>query len=249
MIVSEVMTPKVISVTPDDTLSHAANLLRQYQFHHLPVVKATGKRSWGMETTKSPLLLEGLITSQDIDLAAALESANPNQPQHQPWQDRRVAEVMQRVPICVTPTTSIEAAAQILVDRGLNALPVVEYTSPEKNEQNGGQEIQTVLVGLLTRSDLLIAMARAMGAYEPGMQIVIQLPAGDVTPLAQLLLLTKELHIQVRSIIAGPMQGSVPRVANVRIGTINPAPLLVRLQKANIQYEFADSSMESDAHV
>lgn len=249
MIVSEVMTTKVITVTPDDTLSHAANLLRQYQFHHLPVVKTTGKRGWGMETTKSPLLLEGLITSQDIDLAAALESASPNEPQHQPWQDRRVAEVMQRVPICVTPTTSIAAAAQILVDRGLNALPVVEYTSLEKNEQNAEQETQTVLVGLLTRSDLLIALARIMGAYEPGMQLVIQLPAGDMTPLAQLLLLAKELHIQVRSVIAGPMQGSIPRVANVRIGTINPAPLLVRLQEANIQYEFADLPMEGDIHV
>ena len=40
MIVSEVMTTSLVTVTPGDTLSHAANLLRQYQFHHLPVVKA-----------------------------------------------------------------------------------------------------------------------------------------------------------------------------------------------------------------
>ena len=43
MIVSEVMTTKLVTVAPDDTLSHAANLLRQYQFHHLPVVKVSSK--------------------------------------------------------------------------------------------------------------------------------------------------------------------------------------------------------------
>ena len=39
MIVREVMTTRLITVAPDDTLSHAANLLRQHQFHHLPVVR------------------------------------------------------------------------------------------------------------------------------------------------------------------------------------------------------------------
>ncbi len=37
MIVSEVMATKLVTVTPNDTLSHAANLLRQHQFHHLLV--------------------------------------------------------------------------------------------------------------------------------------------------------------------------------------------------------------------
>ena len=40
MIVSEVMTTHLVTVLPDDSLSHAANLLRQHQFHHLPVVRA-----------------------------------------------------------------------------------------------------------------------------------------------------------------------------------------------------------------
>ena len=39
MIVREIMITRLITVTPDDTLSHAANLLRQHQFHHLPVVR------------------------------------------------------------------------------------------------------------------------------------------------------------------------------------------------------------------
>jgi CBS domain-containing protein len=34
MIVHDIMTTKLITVAPDDTLAHAANLLRQYRFHY-----------------------------------------------------------------------------------------------------------------------------------------------------------------------------------------------------------------------
>src|SRR5260370_23238689 len=99
MIVSEVMTTDLVTVTPDDSLSHAANLLRQYQFHHLPVVKST--QEWKPQARQHLSypdwpVFEGLITSNDIDLAATLGTENsPPNAQH-PWQKRHVAEVMNR---------------------------------------------------------------------------------------------------------------------------------------------------------
>jgi acetoin utilization protein AcuB len=239
MIVSEVMATKLVTVTPNDTLSHAANLLRQHQFHHLPVVQTSG-----LHQRKQNILpvLEGLITSQDIDVAAASEKSRSNDGLQQPWQERRVSEVMHRATIRVTPNTNVAAAAQILVERGLNYLPVVEYEQTEL-------ETRPVLVGLLTRSDLLIALARILGALEPGMQLVVLLPTGNLAPLTQTLLLTEELHIPVLSVLAAPKEGSTPRVATVRLGTINPAPLLVHMQKANIEYTFADTIAEGGAHV
>src|SRR5437588_615993 len=152
MIVSEVMTTRLITITPGDTLSHAANLLRQYQFHHLPVV---------------------------------------------------------------------------------------EYERLEQEKDSNGTE--ALLVGLITRSDLLMALARSLGAFEPGMQLSIPLPMGDLTPLAQTLTLAAELHIQVRSVLAAPLEGNVPLSATLRLGTINPAPLLLRLQEASISYTFVDA--------
>ncbi len=250
MIVSEVMTTKIITVTPDDTLSHAANLLRQYQFHHLPVVKSSRSVGAVEVDSGSRPILEGLLTSQDINMAAAMGTMSSSELLQRPWQERRVVEVMHQATIRVTPTTSVAAAAQILVERGLNCLPVVEYErggdqTPEKDEQ----DTQAVLVGLLTRSDLLMALARSLGAFEPGMQLTIPLPMGDLTPLANTLLLAAELHIQVRSVMAAPLEGSVPLSAAVRLGTINPTPLLVRLQEANIKYSFADLQFEGEAHV
>jgi acetoin utilization protein AcuB len=254
MIVSEVMTTKLITVTPDDALSHAANLLRQYQFHHLPVVRASAVIETlepDQATHKTLLIFEGLLTSQDIDLAATLGSSSPSGAFHQPWQERRVVEVMHRATIRVSPTTSVAAAAQIMVDRGLNCLPVVEYERAEQTSPKQGSEYETkaVLVGLLTRSDLLIALARSLGAFEPGMQLTIPLPMGDLTPLARTLLLAAEQHIQVRSVMAAPLEAGIPLAATLRLGTINPAPLLVRLQEEHIQYSFADLHREGGDHV
>src|SRR5690242_9348148 len=129
MIVSEVMTAKLVTVTPDDTLSHAANLLRQYQFHHLPVVKVskTPGSNEPNQLAQKILLFEGLLTSQDIELAASSSKWSSSDLLQYPWQERRVIEMMHRASIRVSPTTSVAAAAQILVERGFNCLPVVEY--------------------------------------------------------------------------------------------------------------------------
>src|SRR5215467_6396522 len=105
MIVSEVMTTQLVTVTPDDSLSHAASLLRQHQFHHLPVVRPLHRH----ETSHSWPVLEGLITYYDIDLAASLEANNSSKLEQQPWEERRVAEVMNRFILRVTPTTSVAA--------------------------------------------------------------------------------------------------------------------------------------------
>lgn len=158
---------------------------------------------------------------------------------------------MHRASICVSPNTSVAAAAQILVERGLNCLPVVEYEriGQTSKEQENEEETQAVLVGLLTRSDLLIALARSLGAFEPGVELIIPLPSGDLTPLARTLILAAELHINVRSAIAAPLQTGVPLEATVRLGTINPTPLLARLQEEHIQYTFADLHREEDKHV
>ncbi len=251
MIVSEVMTTQLVTVTPDDTLSHAANLLRQYQFHHLPVVRARQRLKIlnKQDKTQSSLpILEGLLSSGDIELAASLGAENSQANEKHPWEERRVAEVMNRSIMQVTPTTSVAAAAQMLVNLGINCLPVIEYEEPVKTEPGAKQEELTYLVGLLTRSDLLIELARTLGAFEPGMNLHIPLHPGNPTPLGHMLLLAAELHIKIESVIVAPPKKDVPYAATVRIGTINPAPLLVRLQQAGISYSIADFQLERDIH-
>lgn len=228
MIVRDIMTTKLITVEPDDTLAHAANLLRQYGFHHLPVARKIHQTS--AEGVQTVLLnCEGLLSAQDITVAAA--AAQSGEPLQQGWQEKLVAEAMHQASIHVTPSASVAAAAQLLVERGLNCLLVVEYKLVEA-------ETRTLIVGLLTRSDLLIALSRSMGAFEPGMQLDLVLPPGDMTPLARMLQLATELHIHILSVLAVPRTDGVLDVATVRLGTINPTPLLMRLKEEKIHYSF-----------
>jgi acetoin utilization protein AcuB len=54
------------------------------------------------------------------------------------------------------------------------------------------------------------------------------------------------VHISIRSVLAVPVDDGVPRVATLRLGTINPAPLLMRLQKEGIQYSFGNALIEGE---
>ncbi len=243
--VRDIMTTKLITLTPDDTLAHAANLFRQHKFHHLPVARTVNVVSSQNLTNEKPrkaLLLEGLLTSQDIDLAATLAGQDGADDAQRGWQERKVVEVMHRALLRVTPTTSVAAAAQMLVDRNLNYIPVVEYGLVDG-------ESRAMLVGLITRSDLLLALSRAMGALEPGMQLDIVLPIGDMATLGRALVLASELHMQIRSVMATPDPDGVPRVATMRLGTINPTPLLIRLKAAGIQFSFGSPLTEGEAYV
>ncbi len=238
MIVRDIMTTSLTTVAPDDTLSHATNLLRQRQVHQLPVTRTLPVTEPHAEyqVHETLQILEGMLTSQDVDLVVALARQDASSDVlHRSWQERHVVEVMHRALIRVTPITSVSSAAQILVERGLNYLPVVEYRSVQN-------ETLPQLVGLVTRSDLLLAFARSLGAFEPGMQLDITLPLGSPAPLAEALRIAAELHMQVRSITAAPLTSPVPLIATLRIGTINPTPFLERLQEANIHYALANGA-------
>lgn len=245
MIVRDIMTTKLITVEPSDTLSHAANLLRQYQFHHLPVAhtqRLPAAEPTAYVTHRTIHILEGLLTSQDIDLVAAIAKLGTSDgTPDRPWQERQVSEVMHRAALRVTPTMSVAAVAKLLVERNLNYLPVVEYEQIE-------QQTKTLLVGLVTRSDLLLALARSLGAFEPGMQLDIALPTGNMELLAKVLHLASESHMAVRSVMAAPLVDGMPRAATLRLGTINPTPLLIRLKEEGIDYTFTDPLVEGETH-
>ena len=99
MIIRDIMTTQLVTVAPDDTLARAISLFRQHHFHHLPVARTVSIRdpqAGDQERRKVQRVLAGVLTSQDIDLQAALARQNPAAAAQQPWQERLVAEVMHR---------------------------------------------------------------------------------------------------------------------------------------------------------
>src|SRR5256885_9600595 len=70
--------------------------------------------------------------------------------------------------------------------------------------------------------------SRALGAFEPGMQLLIPLQHADLIPLAQALFLAAELHIKVLSVMAAP-QDNAPRSEEHTSELQSPCNLVCRL--------------------
>jgi acetoin utilization protein AcuB len=119
------MTKDPVTATGEDLLIQARLKMQKGGFRRLPVV--------------SDGQLVGIITDRDMR-------------EHAGYLDRtEVKAVMSKKPITVTPATTVEAAAQLLLKQKIGGLPVVEKGR---------------LVGMITTSDILQAFLDVMGASE-----------------------------------------------------------------------------------
>src|SRR3990170_2433253 len=125
MFVGKRMSKNPVTVTAEDLLIQARLRMQRGGFRRLPVV-SNGH-------------LVGIITDRDTR-------------EHAGYLDRtQLKAAMSEKPVTVTPATTLEAAAQLLLTRKIGGLPVLE---------------QGRLVGMITTSDVLQAFLDVMGASE-----------------------------------------------------------------------------------
>src|SRR5258708_25563176 len=114
MIASDVMTRKVLSVAPDETVEHAANLMLRHGISGLFVVDANGT-------------LAGVVTEGDL-----LRRDEIGTERHRPWwlrvlvspgrqaldftrtHGRKVSDIMTPEVICVATDTALEEAVETM---------------------------------------------------------------------------------------------------------------------------------------
>ena len=100
--VHTIMTSKVITLSPSDTLGQAREIFMTKRIHHIPIVE--GKK------------LVGLITSWDVFKLGLSAVA---------YQDMRVSEVMSTHLATLEPEQHIGAAAEVLMEHLFHAVPIV----------------------------------------------------------------------------------------------------------------------------
>src|SRR5262245_20188590 len=127
MVVEDVMTRDVLTLTPDQTLRDAIDLLRSKRIRHLPVVE--GQRLLGIVTDRdvkraTPSVLSGIDKNEYDNLLLTTT----------------VAQLMTREPITVLRNSPLKRAVEIFISRRVGALPVVDGD---------------LLVGILTDVDVL----------------------------------------------------------------------------------------------
>ncbi|MCS7035896.1 MAG: CBS domain-containing protein [Saprospiraceae bacterium] len=100
--IDTIMSTKLITLTPDDTLGKAREILMTKRIHHLPVVE--GKK------------LVGMITAWDMFKIG--KSADE-------YQHTKVRDVMTTKLATLEPHQHIGAAAEVLMEHLFHAIPIV----------------------------------------------------------------------------------------------------------------------------
>lgn len=152
MKVQDVMTEYVISVSPDDTIAHAIQLMLKEHVSGLPVLDKSGG-------------LVGMVTEGDF-LRRAETKTQRKRPR---WLEflvgpgrladdyvhthgRKISEVMTIDPITVTEDAPLEDAVTLMQKKGVKRLPVLR-----------GDKV----VGIVSRANLLSALASIAGEVAP----------------------------------------------------------------------------------
>ena len=102
MLVSQIMSQKIVTISPDKRVNQALKLMQKHHIRHLPVM------------TKNRMV--GWITSRDLRevlLASMLEEI-------------KVGDVMVQAPLSVGPDTDVEEAARLIHEHKIGGMPVVE---------------------------------------------------------------------------------------------------------------------------
>ena len=127
--VKDVMSTKLITLHPKDNLKRAKEVFAEYNIHHIPICVMHEVR--GILSLGDILYLEGMVLDSFDQFLKDKKS-----------QSTAVEDVMTRNPYQSTSESKLSAAIETLLDKRINALPVVD-----NNE----------IVGLITTYDILEA--------------------------------------------------------------------------------------------
>lgn len=130
MLVREIMTTRVATVSMDDRLNVIKEIFEQAHFRHLLVVEE--ESLVGVISDRD--LLRALSPYLDTDAEMTRDTDTLN---------RRAHQIMSRQPITIAPDRPLQEAARLMLERHVSCLPVLE---------NGA------LVGILSWRDLLRVM-------------------------------------------------------------------------------------------
>lgn len=104
MLIGDIMSPNVVSITPDESASLAARLLYRHNIGSLPVCGEDGQ-------------LKGIVTDRDIVLRCVAAESDP--------QTTQVKEIMSKGISTVSPGDDVRVATKIMSNEQIRRLPVI----------------------------------------------------------------------------------------------------------------------------
>ena len=130
MKLSEIMTTDVVTISPDESLDHALELLDRHGYRYLPVVHLGS--------------LVSILTRRDLSLATGWLSCAERRDRGDRGPEI-VSDIMLARVVTLTPEHGVEAAASMMVGKRLGIIPLLS---------------NSLLAGIVTTSDILEAIRR-----------------------------------------------------------------------------------------
>lgn len=161
MFVSDWMTRKVVTVSPEDSISRAVQIMREKKIKHIPVVKDNK--------------LRGIISDRDIrEFGPSKATSLDIYELHYLLAKTKVKTVMKSKVITAAPDMPIEEAARMLHDENIGSLPVVE---------------QGKLAGIISDRDIFTVLIDITGVRHGGHRIsmVVEDRPGSVKEVADII--------------------------------------------------------------
>ena len=134
--VGDVMTRKLVTVSPHDKIAHMDEGMHRLRVRHMPVVDATGR-------------LIGLVSHPDLLHAAASFLSDREQARNAVIDQVPVSRIMQHDVLTVHPSDPLVEAGKLMWDAKIGCLPVCEDDG--------------TLVGIITEADFIAVAVELMG--------------------------------------------------------------------------------------
>lgn len=161
MFVSDWMTRKVFTLSPDDFVSDAVKLMKEKHIKHIPLVKDDR--------------LKGIVSDRDVkEFTPSKATTLDVYELHYLLAKTKMKEIMKTKVTTVTPHTSVEEAAMMMHDENIGCLPVV------KGDR---------LVGIISDKDIYRILVDITGVRHGGHRICVTLEdrSGSIKEVADVI--------------------------------------------------------------
>jgi len=210
MRIRDVMTKNVITVDSETLVLDARKIMKENNIRRLPVVDK-GR-------------LVGIVTQHDL-LEASPSPATSLSIHELNYllAKMKVKEVMKRNPITLDPDTPFEEALRIGQDKKIGSFPVMDKGK---------------LVGIITESDTVRFLTRALGLREEGSRVTIEGLGGKFGDLEKIIAIANQHQTIILSMISLPRPEKKDWMIVLRLKTTDPDPIVRDFKKAgfNVTY-------------
>lgn len=206
MAVKDFMTRKVVYISPDTTIAHAADIMRDQKLHRLPVIE--NDKLVGLVT-------EGTIAEASPSKATSLSIYEMNYLLNK----TKVKDVMIHDVVTVSKYASLEDATYLMLKNKIGILPVVD------NEQ---------VYGVITDRDIFKAFLEVSGYGEEGVRMRF-VTEDKVGVLAKIVTLIVEENLNISNTVNIPRKdGKI--VIEVQIdGNLDMTALKAKFEEHGIE--------------